>query len=172
MNFSSKPSYLKCHAFISGCPVAMGSYNLFARAPVDAHPRAGSLWHQEEWPFTGRDGCSWSLQSCHCLPTAFSIFPERDLAVLCPTLYPAFPLLHTNPKKVASSVLTSCDYFSSRPLSAFLFLRQLPTVSASCSQTLFAGQTLKLHLSQRMFNDTSHVNTNDPREFTRNTFNN
>lgn len=103
---------------------------------------------------------------------AFSIFPERNLSALHPTPHPASPLLHAIPKEVASSVLTGCAWFSSSPFSAFLLLHQLPAVSASCSQTLFAGQTLKLRPSLLSSMTPLMSTQKTPREFTRNIFNN
>lgn len=112
VNYSSKPSHLKRPVFISGYPVAIGSHNLFARAPAGAHPQTEGSRHRSGLSFTGRDVCSWSLSPFTASPIAFSVFPERNSSVLHPTRHPAPPpLLHTIPKEVASSVLTGCAWF-------------------------------------------------------------
>lgn len=80
-------------------------------------------------------------------PNGFSYPPWKNLPVLHCRLQPVSLLLHAISKKVAFSVLTGCAWFFSNPFSAFLLLHQLSAVFAFCSQTLFAGQTLKLYLS-------------------------
>lgn len=145
VNYSSKPSHLKRPVFISGYPVAIGSHNLFARAPAGAHPQTEGSRHRSGLSFTGRDVCSWSLSPFTASPIAFSVFPERNSSVLHPTRHPAPPPpAPHHPKGGGFFGVNWLCLVSSSPFSPFLLLHQLPAVSASCSQTLFGGQTLKL----------------------------
>lgn len=77
----------------------------------------------------------------------FFYLPWKNLSVLHCRAQPVSSLLHAISKEVAFSVLTGWAWFFSNPFFAFLLLHQLPAVFVFCSQTLFAGQTLKLCLS-------------------------
>lgn len=83
------PSHLKGPVFISGCSVATGSHNLFARAP-EALTLCRRLGHQAVIPHW--HVCSCSLSPFTASATYFSVFPEKTLPVLHPIPHPASPL--------------------------------------------------------------------------------
>lgn len=83
------PSHLKGPVFISGCSVATGSHNLFAKAP-EALTLCRRLGHQAVIPH--QCVCSCTLSPFTAFPTDFSVFPEKTLSVLHPIPHPASPL--------------------------------------------------------------------------------
>ena len=98
VKYSSKLSHLKCHVFISGCPVAMRSHSLFARAPAGPHPLAGGSWHQAQLSFTWRDACKQKSQSFHCLPKRFFYLPWNKLLHSPPPTPSCLPTVPHHPK--------------------------------------------------------------------------
>lgn len=83
-------------------------------------------------------------QSFHCLSNCFFCLPWKKLICPSPHTPSCLPTAPHHPKGGGFFGVNWLCLVSSSPFSAFLLLHQLPAVSASCSQTLFGGQTLKL----------------------------
>lgn len=122
----------------------MRNHNLFqGHLWVLIPPCTGGSWHHRELSFTGADVHSrspWPFTASQWL----FLSPLKE--IICPPLQtPA--CLPTAPCHFKGTGFFCVNWFLSSPFSAFLLLLQLPAVFAFCSQTVFAGQTLKLCLS-------------------------
>lgn len=159
VNYSSKSPHLKCHVFLSGCPVATGSHNLFARAPAGAHPWAGGWCHQAELSFTGREV---RRQSLSPFTACFFYLPWKKF--ICPP--PHTPsCLPTAPRHPKGGGFFCVNWLCLVFLQPFLCIPVAPSASRCLRilqpNTVCRPNTQTAPVSPQ-FNDTSHVNTKNP----------